>query len=414
MKNVFLLFIGLQVGFRVFAQEATFLENDQIGGSLDLRMEKIVSKLNGEFVIIFNNVTSQRTRVHIGNYNNLGKLVSHFSPSIPFVNQSIYAASISDDKRIFFTGIGEDITVVNSPVQNFSYCFDVHGQKIWERIDSSTYSHCSSVNDSIDIAIENVHIGYSSFKAGQQFLVKLNHGGEVIWRYSLDPIYKKHGLDTTKVKTITKFATNSNGFWFQLSNNIPSVYGILHIDKGLIKTRFLEVSNLTNSDFHDNFNIISRYNGDKNYNKYEILLLDLNLNLEFKLVDTTPKFNRIPIYGPNLLGDLIGFTPTYYDSTWAWERKEFRIYKVGNKSIELIRTCQYTNKNYMHFTTVGAIPMGNGFLFDAYLNPTYPGNLFMKTDSLGLVYNTDVICDCKDYNTGIGEQEAATENVHVT
>ena len=82
---------------------------------------------------------------------------------------------------------------------------------------------------------------------------------------------------------------------------------------------------------------------------------------------------------------------------------------------ELKRKCTYKLKTSSFWSFNSSVTQDHGVFSDAdvYNWGSYNAGI-IKTDSLGLVYNTDVICDCKDYNTGIGEQEAATENVHVT
>ena len=80
-----------------------------------------------------------------------------------------------------------------------------------------------------------------------------------------------------------------------------------------------------------------------------------------------------------------------------------------------MRECTYKFEDSDYFMGILDITNDMGmFIYHIYMSDWAGEFNLMKTDSLGLVYNTDVICDCKDYNTGIGEQEAATENVHVT
>jgi len=106
----------------------------------------------------------------------------------------------------------------------------------------------------------------------------------------------------------------------------------------------------------------------------------------------------------------VSYLSHHKDSAYKWLVERFNMYNLdGTKK----RVCRYSFLS-THGISLIASTKDNGFVARAksiLWGDTKLG--FVKTDSLGLVYNTDIICDCKDFKVEVSEVKVPELNVQV-
>ncbi|MCB0482071.1 MAG: T9SS type A sorting domain-containing protein [Flavobacteriales bacterium] len=394
------LFIVLKIG--VYSQQNTFFVNHQMNQPYKLQTWRVESSETGEFLTQYYKSYTSTKVFRLAIYNKYGELLHDFDPVNPYVDVSVYSNSISGNNRLFVAGIGRDKYEMNNVVRNFSYGMDWTGKILWEQSDSLNMIEVQYLNDSTDIAIEWIHKEHQGLKFGRN-LVEINHNGKVLRRLSLDSIFHLYGMDSLGIQVCLNFIQNKSGYWFQMGSPGDLAHGILWISPDKKHSKFFRIENLTGMDLTSNGLIVSNFIGDNNYSQYQIQYFDFNFNRKWVLNDTGTSLSEI--YGQKLginPNGYFGFVSRHTDSTWQSRELKFNIYHYDNKKATLKRICRYSiprlelDYRVQFFTETG-------YLFtttDLFASTGTPAN-FMKTDSLGLVYNTDIICDCKDFNTGI-------------
>ena len=106
----------------------------------------------------------------------------------------------------------------------------------------------------------------------------------------------------------------------------------------------------------------------------------------------------------------VSYLSHHKDSAYKWLVERFNMYNLdGTKK----RVCRYSFLS-THGISLIASTKDNGFV--ARVKSILWGDTklgFVKTDSLGLVYNTDIICDCKDFKVEVLEVQVPELNVQV-
>ena len=109
----------------------------------------------------------------------------------------------------------------------------------------------------------------------------------------------------------------------------------------------------------------------------------------FQMPEDRPKWNSETVLVPLVEMDS---QRTFFSSINHWYhpwKGLIRKCKYSVKSEDLRLSLFQPHSNFSFISTANYMDWWGYFSY------------ILKTDSLGLVYNTDIICDCKDFNTGI-------------
>jgi len=149
--------------------------------------------------------------------------------------------------------------------------------------------------------------------------------------------------------------------------------------------------------YYEGFNKAGMVIGSSNratYDQYIIRFFDWNFNEKWTYLSDSSITNSVLQRGLIHMGSNYGCISVHKDSSYKWVDEYLGIFNAARKKI---RECRYLLEPGFRMTITNSTYDG-GALFEAYA-PSWDEfeGRFVKTDSLGLVYNTDIICDCKDF-----------------
>ena len=144
--------------------------------------------------------------------------------------------------------------------------------------------------------------------------------------------------------------------------------------------------------------------------QFTLRQLDYDHNFKTKYSIINGYYNHI--MDINTEGNLVKLLIDSYDSSY---KVDFPSIHFLDSNLVLRRLCSYSlkSKEIISFEYLRVCDDG-GFLINPHKYSD--GSLqrsILKTDSLGLVYNTDIVCECEDFNTGIESKEKSELHIAV-
>ena len=406
MKRLILL-LYLFFSGTASSQSITFFSQNQNDFGVDkIRHEFLHEFPYGGFVSGYQVDYRTRTRLAYEYFGKYGKYEKKFIPSLPYGNPQIGFTQVFKNKQVFVSGVGE----TDKGNRRFSYCFDSTGAINWsfndslfillihQETDSNYFAQLHSSKDT-GILVQGIN------------LVRLDFNGRIYWSKPYDNLYQQLLLDSGIVTPlILDIQLYRGNFVFLLSNQNLEDTKIASFDKDF-KLKRQYRSRYTNSSLLSDQGVLIDENvGELIFPRFKITQLDWDFNKVWQMIPSKDSLSSLTQTGAIKLGSKICLQSFYQNSSYNWldERLEFYNFQ-GEKT----RECRYT-----YLSTFGITPHSatndNGLLASATATiwpETKVG--FTKTDSLGLVYNTDIICDCKDFKVGVSEVKVPELNVQV-
>lgn len=229
--------------------------------------------------------------------------------------------------------------------------------------------------------------------------------GKITWSKPFAELYNQLLLDTVGYNLIRDMKKKYSKYIFVLSErslekNKIVVYDDKFIFQNQIRTKFTDYITATNKGIvvNENLSTIS-------LPSLKIKSIGWDQKVQWEFFEGYDSLTSIgsPIVSSN---STVSFLSYHKGSTYKWLDERFNIYNLNGTRR---RICRDSFLSIYGISFMASIEDG-GFVANAkdiHWNETQIG--FVKTDSLGLVYNTDIVCDCKDFNTkdttGIAEQQ---------
>ncbi|MCB0482602.1 MAG: T9SS type A sorting domain-containing protein [Flavobacteriales bacterium] len=342
-------------------------------------------------------------------YDLSGNYLGEKSINCPYSDYGVTNFKIFSDGGLLFNGWGDHSNGNGS----FTYKLDSNGVVAWSLRDTiGIYRDLEMLDDSTILCLVESDKKYKHLLPGT-YLAKLNSNSgiiEVIKEFGSIKRNLPHTgyAITSQLKLINDHILIS----FKVNSLDTSCILKLNMNGELLATSEPILGNLNSVEsFQDKYILVrSKRFGDAMRSK--TFTLDLTLKNENVLFsnDTGTFHTAVGYIRSN--SNLVLFPMQESDSLRTYQRDYIKWYDPEKG---LVRECKYFDKDEKIGITVFQAFPNYGYLAIArYMDEN--SNYFsymLKTDSLGLVYNTDIICDCKDYNTGIESKEKSELHIAV-
>ncbi len=385
--------------YSLLGQSVTFFTQNQNDFGGDKIFHEFLHEFpEGGFVSGYQVDYRTQKRLAYEYFNENGNFVKKFFPSLPYGNPQIGFTQAFKNKQVFVSGVGETA----NGNRRFSYCFDSTGAVQWSFNDSMT----------INIIYEETETNYfaqlhSSKDTGNVVsgsnLVRINREGHITWAKPFNDLYQQILLDTGPATSLVMGIKLFNDkYIFHLVNRSSFEYNKIAIfNKGFQLVAEQRINNLnyflpTQSGITHDEKV-----GSTAYPRYKINFLDWDLETKWVFNSDSGEVNYLNNGGLTSIGRNFCFHSTHKDSSYKWKDEAMIFYNFkGDK----VRECRYEFKTAFQYVARQSTIDG-GLIFYGRPAEWYQFKVgIFKTDSLGLVYNTDIICDCKDFNVGVSEQ----------
>ncbi|MCB0480211.1 MAG: T9SS type A sorting domain-containing protein [Flavobacteriales bacterium] len=341
-------------------------------------------------------------------YDLSGIKTSEIYLNCPYSDYGLLSFKILHDKGLIYNGYG----VNGTGPANFLYKLDSNGSVVWSLRDSIRIEYeLIMVNDTTILCILSSEKAYNNILPGT-YLALINSKTSEI--YTLKTIGE-----------IKKWLPHSGYVIFSqlklINSNILISYKVGTLDTSCVLKLGMNGDFISSSGpLFGNLNGMEWYGGKYIFRSEQRRGVGLRANiftLDYELKNKQTLFSNdtglFHMGASNITSNanFVLIPMSESDSLRIYKRDYIKWYdpKKG-----LVRECKYYDKNEKLGTSVFQAFSNYGYLATAsYIeeNSNY-FSYMLKTDSLGLVYNTDIVCECEDFNTGIESKEKS--ELHIT
>ncbi|MCB0480558.1 MAG: hypothetical protein KDC83_03955, partial [Flavobacteriales bacterium] len=397
MKSLITFLLFTTIVFHSQGQSTTFFKSDQI--NFQNKKFRLFGHEDIEQNIVqgHNLDKGSQLEFRLSYYDKNGVIMREYSPKLGFDDVSIFNSSIGLMNELFLEGKGD------SPFgrANFSCGFQKDGRLIWKHADSLIIGLLKPFNDSDYYGRMKILSSHSKYDEGD-YMVEINDSGQIKLAIQLRTVVGDSLVVDAGMSQIRQILFSGSRKYILFSNKLGDQNAIAYSKNDGISWEIMPLPEILFFQL-DNYSIfLGTMTGRIGSARYLLKQYTLDLQEKMNFEGEMGEFNSISGSLVFHNGGLFSFVSNHTDSSWNLTDQRLNFYSHhGIKK----RVCRYS-------LSVGEFDIGipqptrdNGILIYASPRDWAPYNSgLMKTDSLGLVYNTDVICDCKDYNTGIGEQ----------
>ncbi len=385
------LFFKLIVG-----QQNTFFAKDQTGFSNDGKIyiePRLVHELpETGYLIGYNTYYRGGWLLRYATYDIRAKHVKNYSPIFGYSDPQIEWSALLNEQDVFICGDGEH---ANLGQKEFSYYYDKKGSRKWQYVDSLNIRRLYFETDTNNLGWLSVHKNISDYNKGD-YLVRLDSNGIIYWSQPFSTIFNQLKTDTAnEYNWPRELYKTEKGFVLVLSRASLGSNLFVLLNEEFSVIRELHAGPTDFQGFNSKGFLIS-YTKKDLYNKYFVRFYDWSFKQKWEYHADSSVYNYVLREGIKPLGSNFALVSAHKDSTKKWVDEYLEIYNGLRKKI---RECRYSLEPGFRMTIINST-YDNGAIFMATA-PTWDDfeGRFVKTDSLGLVYNTDIICDCKDFKT---------------
>ncbi|MCB0482804.1 MAG: hypothetical protein KDC83_15350, partial [Flavobacteriales bacterium] len=329
-------------------------------------------------------------------YDLLGLGIDEVSITCPYDDYGLFGFKIMKDGGLVYNGYG----VNRIGPANFFFKLDSNGTEVWSLRDSiAIYHEIAMINDTTILCIIELDKKYKNILPGT-YLTKLNSNTSSIEPLKTLKDIKSMIPSSSKISLSSlKILNDDIAISFRVSTSDTSFVLLLDKNGGLLASSGPLVGNLTGIEiFKDNYILnLTKVLGVGE--RSSIVLLDKELEYLATIFSNDSGLFELAAGGAYWSFDKALIPFLEMDSLRTFMINSFRWYHPERG---LIRKCKYTVEdeklNLSYFQVFSNYSFLSTVTYDSWSG--YFSSI-LKTDSLGLVYNTDIICDCKDFNTGI-------------
>ncbi len=325
-------------------------------------------------------------------FDETGQFTGKIQPQIRYWDVRVANSKALTDKKIFI--YGNDVNAANRGL--FSMCFDSTGSLLWEHNDSVVVEVLLEESDTNYIGLLTVEMNTDQFKKGYH-LARLNNSGRIYWSMPFDHLLQQVPIDSGIVTPlISEMQYFNNMFIFHLMELTSFEHNqIVVFDKDFI-FKGEKYAKYINSIFPHKAGVIFDYNLGKpsTFSRFAIKSVDWAGNEIWEVKANDSAVSSLSGLGFYSVGSGFCNHHLYSDSSYNFLDSYVGFYNYGGKKV---RECRYEYKDNFDVAIMSSTN-DKGLLM--YAGPKSWDRRrigMMKTDSLGLVYNTDIICDCKDF-----------------
>jgi len=328
-------------------------------------------------------------------FDKTGQFTGKIQPQIRYWDVRVDNSKALSDRKLFV--YGNDVNAAKRGL--FSMCFDSSGTILWEHNDSVVVQELFEESDTNYFGILTVQKSTNQFKEGYH-LARLNRSGIIYWSKPFDDLLQQVSTDSgTATPIIGEFEYFGDKFIFHLIGSTSFEHNWVVVFDRNFKLQTEQYAKYINRIFPHERGLIFDYDIGKPspFSRYAIKNIDWVGKELWVIKANDSAVSSLSGLGFFSVGSGFCNYHIYQDSMYNLVDRYLGFYNFSGKKF---RECKYYYKDNFSIA-IRSTTNDEGLLMNA--GPKSWDRLrigVLKTDSLGLVYNTDVICDCIDFKVG--------------